>query len=213
MKKFFFVFLCLISFIFTNECFATQKNQKIEYQNNILSIKINKLRPDGIKEKKIEAFKVLKPYLNKNLLNASVTWQEDDFSHGVTVAIPKTYINQYLRRQLNKENFINKFHISYIEPEKIIVKNNKCKIIPEKTREANSLREHADVFRHHNDNEAALRTYLQALEINPCDCVSLYRVTQIYKETGDFELAEDYLYRIQKLNPSFADWVNGRVER
>lgn len=182
-----------------------------EYKNGVLSIQINELRPDGINLKKERAYKILKPYFNDKLLKASVIWQEDEISYGVEVSISHVYIFEYLKRRISKTNFINKFQISFIDPEENIVKNNKYSVSTEDIRKAKQLRESADVFRHHNDYEAALRTYLQSLESNPADCISLYRVAEIYLNSGEIDLSEEYCKTIELTNPSFGALARNKL--
>lgn len=175
-----------------------------EYKNGIITIQINQLRPDGVNQKKENAFKRLKPYFNCKLLKGSVKWQEDELSYGVEVSISHVYIMQYLKKQISKPYFINKFQITFIDPEENIVKNNKYSASTENIRLSKQLRESADVFRHNSDYKGALRTYLQSLEANPEDCISLYRVAEIYINSRDISLGEKYYKQIEQTNPDFA---------
>ncbi|MEI7474215.1 MAG: hypothetical protein WCK67_05490 [bacterium] len=212
MKKFIITFIILMALSFTSRCFAAEKTIEKEYKNGILSIHINQLRPDGVDEKKYEAYKILKPYLNNKLLKAAVIWREDELSYGVEVSISHSYISQKLKRRITTEKFIDKFQINFIEPDHTIIPNNLVEVSSEEVRQSKRLRENADVFRHHQDYEAALRTYLQALEHYPSDCVSLYRIAEIYQFYGQLDTSEAYCKKIEQINPNFANWTRNKLK-
>ncbi|MDD3013951.1 MAG: tetratricopeptide repeat protein [Candidatus Gastranaerophilales bacterium] len=177
------------------------------YLENAIYIKLNYAPPENLKDQKKAAFKILQPLLSKNIVNANVLWQKNDFSYGKKASISSIYITDFLNKKINTEKFIEHFNLELIEPLK--VRKNKIKpiniseISHENLIISAKLKEKANIFRIDGNDESALRVYNQIIKLNPNDYISLYWVGEIYKNQKNIISAKEYFSKALSINPDF----------
>lgn len=202
---FFLVYFCFSHY---TTSYAFQKAEKTVIKDrNTIAIRIFFTPIDDNTKLKQKSFKIIRPYLNNNIINGSVIWQESDNTFGKSVLISRTYIKQYLRKQISTSKFIHYFVINPIEPLPVIhnkVSKVEQKEIPfELLKKASDLREKANIMRYSNNFDSALRVYNQVLDLNPYDIIALYQTAEIYKEQKKYTLAKKFYIKTLEISPEF----------
>lgn len=193
------------------ECNAvtTNKNSIKEPKsyNDMLIVKTTENLPDTLDEQRLAAFKILRPLLKKNLMTANVLWQKDEFSFSKKASLSSVYISDYLNNKITAEKLIEHISIELVEPQEYR-KNGIPKTLQEEVSQINciisdKLRETANFYRSEGNFESALRIYKQSAELNPNDYISIYWVGEIYRQTGKYDIAIEYLSKAISLSPDF----------
>lgn len=180
---------------------------QIARENNILIITISSKPPDSLDNQRKEGLRLIEKYLSKDLIRASVVWQEDEFSYGKMASISNVYIIDFLSNKISRQKFINYFELEDINPVSIhqnkITKAELISIPSIFVRYSQILRQKADIYRFDKNYDSAIRIYNEVLEINPNDTLSFYWLGEIYKSQNHPDLAKEYYLKALSYDPDF----------
>lgn len=230
MKKINFIFILVTAIIIAVQTPACAKIlpdtifslPEIFRENNIITIKYKENPPENIDSQRYVALKLIKPYLKRNILKASVIWQKDEFSYGKIASIANIYIRDYLEKKIDSKKIADYFVLETIEPIFISKSNNNNDIglirpdflalFSENSKKAEELRQKADIYRLNALYDNAIRIYLDVISFNPEDAISHYWLGTIYLKQKNYDQAREHLVMAIKIDPKFIAANNALLE-
>ena len=213
LKTLIFLFILLILSCPTNCQEISRTNLdaatvKMEYKyiDNRLMVKIQEAPPYENNPLKI-SYQIIKPFLKKELISATIDWQADIHSYGKSYSVGGVYIKDFLNGTVSEDEFLKFFKEKDILPVPFS-KNGIKKVILEKVPDESALKaeefkKQADIYFINKEYRSAIRIYKQATELNPSDYVSYFRLAQAYQMLNDNDNAAIYFEQAVKINPSF----------
>jgi tetratricopeptide (TPR) repeat protein len=181
----------------------------VDAKENYVIITIYSMPDSENYQVKDQAYDIIRRIIgvNPSLNKIEINWQPEEKGYGKTASLAGIYIKDYFRKKMKPNEVKEVIMLTSIEPQSRALNNvpevAKMDIPVENLRKAMKLREAANIYRENKKYDSALRTYRQAIKINPNDYLSYYWMGEIFIATDDIDKARESLTKSVGLNPGF----------
>lgn len=145
--------------------------------------------------------------VNPSLSKIVINWQPEEGCFGKTASLAGIYIKDFFLKKITPSEIKEVIFVSSIEPTSRhlneVLQVAKIDIPIENLRRAKELREAATIYTQNKKYDSAIRTYKQAIKLNPNDYLSYYWLGEIYIIKENFKEAQECLNKSLGLNPEF----------